>query len=297
MLNPRFATPGTLSLVLQQAAVDRALAVGQTLIILTAGIDLSVGAITILAMMVMAEARRRAAACPASLAVAASASASASRPGCSTALLVTRLKLPPFIVTLGTLSIFTAHRAALLRRPEHPGDRHAGPAELDRGGHSASATSGSPRRGAWSSLLYVVVGFALCQTAWGRHVYAVGDDPEAARLAGIRVNRVLLSVYAVGRAHLRPRGLDPHRPGRRGQPQRHHRRQPREHHRRRHRRHQPVRWSRGADRHRCSAPSSCSSSAAACPWRASTTSTGVLAIGVLVIVAVAVDQWIRKVRA
>ena len=40
-------------------------------------------------------------------------------------------------------------------------------------------------------------GLRLGQTAWGRHVYAVGDDTEAARLAGIRVNRVLLSVYTV----------------------------------------------------------------------------------------------------
>ena len=41
----------------------------------------------------------------------------------------------------------------------------------------------------------MVVAFVLSQTAWGRHVYAVGDDIEGARLAGIRVNRVLLSVY------------------------------------------------------------------------------------------------------
>ena len=46
-------------------------------------------------------------------------------------------------------------------------------------------------------MLAVVVAFALSQTAWGRHVYAVGDDIEAARLVGIRVDRVLLSVYTV----------------------------------------------------------------------------------------------------
>ena len=45
--------------------------------------------------------------------------------------------------------------------------------------------------------IYLVVGFALSQTSWGRHVYAVGDDAEASRLAGIRVSRVLFSVYAV----------------------------------------------------------------------------------------------------
>src|SRR4030095_9014304 len=55
MVNPRCASPNSLSLVLQQVAVIGALAVGQTLIILTAGIDLSVGAITILSMMVAAK--------------------------------------------------------------------------------------------------------------------------------------------------------------------------------------------------------------------------------------------------
>jgi fructose transport system permease protein len=45
--------------------------------------------------------------------------------------------------------------------------------------------------------LYAVVGFVLSQTAWGRHVYAVGDDAESARLSGVPSKRVLLSVYAV----------------------------------------------------------------------------------------------------
>jgi fructose transport system permease protein len=47
------------------------------------------------------------------------------------------------------------------------------------------------------ALLAVVTAFALSQTGWGRHVYAVGDDIEGARLAGIRVSKVLLSVYVV----------------------------------------------------------------------------------------------------
>ena len=46
-------------------------------------------------------------------------------------------------------------------------------------------------------LLYAVVWFVLTQTAWGRHVYAVGDNPEAARLTGINTDRVLLSVYTI----------------------------------------------------------------------------------------------------
>ena len=51
-------------------------------------------------------------------------------------------------------------------------------------------------------VLYIVLAFILGKTAWGRHVYAVGDDPEAARLAGISVNRVLMSVYLAAGAIL-----------------------------------------------------------------------------------------------
>ena len=51
-------------------------------------------------------------------------------------------------------------------------------------------------------VLYVVIAFILSQTAWGRHVYAVGDDKEAARLAGISVSRVLMSVYLAAGAIL-----------------------------------------------------------------------------------------------
>ncbi len=54
IINPRFAQPGTISIILQQTAVIAALAIGQTLVILTAGIDLAVGAISILSMLLMA---------------------------------------------------------------------------------------------------------------------------------------------------------------------------------------------------------------------------------------------------
>jgi fructose transport system permease protein len=49
-----------------------------------------------------------------------------------------------------------------------------------------------------AAALYVVVGFVLAQTMWGRHVYAVGDDAEAAKLSGVEVNKMLISVYALG---------------------------------------------------------------------------------------------------
>jgi fructose transport system permease protein len=115
--------------------------------------------------------------------------------------LVTRLKLPPFIVTLGTLSIFVAltllySGGATVRGAEMPELLTAMGATFNIGG--VNFTVGV----LMMLLLYVVVALILAKTAWGRHVYAVGDDPEAARLAGISVNRVLMSVYLAAGAIL-----------------------------------------------------------------------------------------------
>lgn len=193
-INSRFAEPGSISLVLQQAAIIAALAVGQTLIILTAGIDLSVGAIMVLSMMISATWQAQHGV-PAPLAVLIGIGVG-TLCGLANGLLVTRLKLPPFIVTLGTLSIFTALTLLYTK------------------GKSVQAsamddfmlwTGNVIRLGGFTItygvvivvLLYVGFHFALTQTTWGKHVYAVGDDPEAARLAGISVDRVLLSVYTV----------------------------------------------------------------------------------------------------
>ena len=105
-LNPNFGTLRTQSLILQQVAVVGALAVGQTLIILTAGIDLSCGAIAILAMLYSAKLSADSG-IPGPLAILIGMAVGTAA-GAINGLLVTRLKLPPFIVTLGTLSIFTA---------------------------------------------------------------------------------------------------------------------------------------------------------------------------------------------
>ncbi|TDC65500.1 ABC transporter permease [Micromonospora sp. KC207] len=196
-LNPRFASPNSLSLVFQQVAVIGALAVGQTLIILTAGIDLSVGAITILAMMLgakIAVGQGLPGLLAIVLAVVVGAAAGALNGG-----LVTRLKLPPFIVTLGTLSVFTA--VGLLYSEGRSVQGTDLPAVLSWTGETFPVGRFRITVGViMVLLLYLAVGFALAKTAWGRHVYAVGDDKEAARLAGIRVDRVLLSVYLVAGA-------------------------------------------------------------------------------------------------
>ena len=191
-INSRFSSPQSLSLVLQQVAVVAALAIGQTLIILTAGIDLSVGALTILAMMVMAKLSAEQG-WPGWLALLAGF-AVGTLGGLLNGVLVTRFKLPPFIVTLGTLSIFTA--LGLLYSNAQSIQGSSMPALLNWTGKTFRIGEFNITTGVvLVAVMYAVAAFVLGQTAWGRHVYAVGDDPEASRLAGIRVSRVLLSVY------------------------------------------------------------------------------------------------------
>ena len=194
ILNPRFAHASSLSLVFQQVAVVGALAVGQTLIILTAGIDLSVGAATILSMLVMAK-LAKGNGLPGILALAIGVAVGLAAGGLNGAL-VTKAKLPPFIVTLGTLSVFAA--LGLLYSQAQSIQSGQLPAVINWTGNTFPVGPFHLTTGVVLVLvLYVVVGFALSQTAWGKHVYAVGDDPDASRLAGIRVDRVLFSVYAV----------------------------------------------------------------------------------------------------
>ena len=193
-LNPNFGTLRTQSLILQQVAVVGALAVGQTLIILTAGIDLSVGAIAILAMLVSAKmSADNGVSGPVAILIGVLVGTAA---GFTNGLLVTRLRLPPFIVTLGTLSIFTA--MALLYSSGQSIQASAMPELMTWTGEIVNIGGFRVTTGVLMVVvLYIVVGFALKQTAWGRHVYAVGNDAEAARLVGISVNRVLLSVYTL----------------------------------------------------------------------------------------------------
>jgi fructose transport system permease protein len=194
LVHPRFASPTSLSLVLQQVAVIAALAAGQTLVVLTAGIDLSVGAITILSMMVMATlAADHGVAPPVALAAGVLLGVVG---GAINGLLVAKAKLPPFIATLGMLGVFTALGLLYSGGQSIPESRL--PALLNVMATTFPVGSFRITLGVLLVLaLYGVLSFALSQTAWGTHVYAVGNDPEAARLAGIRVGGVLVGVYAL----------------------------------------------------------------------------------------------------
>jgi fructose transport system permease protein len=191
----RFLEPGNLSLIVQQVMVVGTLGIAQTLIILTAGIDLSVGAIMVLSSIVMAKLSADQG-LPGLLALLVGFGVGTAC-GLINGLLVTRFRLPPFIVTLGTLYVFFAlnlwySESATIRGTDMSDLLLWTGNTIDIG--DTKITYGSILMLA----LFAVFAWVLKNTAWGRHVYAVGDDAEAARLAGVRKDRVLLSVYVVG---------------------------------------------------------------------------------------------------
>lgn len=192
--NDRFLTPSNASLILQQVAIVGALAVGQTLIILTAGIDLSVGALMIFVSMVMGTLAGNVG-LPGALALFIGLAVGALA-GLVNGALVALVKLPPFITTLGTLSIFTA-LALLMSHGTSIQGKDLGSVLT----FTATSMAVGPFQLTVGVLLmiamYLGLGYVLNWTAWGRHVYAVGSDESAARLAGVRTDRVLLSVYVV----------------------------------------------------------------------------------------------------
>lgn len=193
----RFFSAFNLSLIMQQVSIIGILAAAQSLIIITAGIDLSVAAIMVL-MAVIAGNLSVYLGMPTGLALIAAFSGGTAA-GLMNGLLVTKVKLPPFITTLGTWSIFYALNlwlsgAQSIRSQDI--DKYAPLLKV----FGYSIDIGGARITLGSILMFVVFGmlwFMLNKTAWGRHVYAVGDDKEAAELAGIRTDRTLLSVYSL----------------------------------------------------------------------------------------------------
>jgi ribose/xylose/arabinose/galactoside ABC-type transport system permease subunit len=189
-----FADPANLETLLRQTTIVAVAALGMTMIIVAGGIDLSVGAIIALATVVIA-ACLRAGVPPALSALAGIAAAVAC--GALNGLLVTRLKVVPFIVTLGTMLVVRgiAKGVAHDQKIDAPNswlNELLARLPADRAWMLLPA-------GVWLLfLLALAVGALLLYTRLGRHVFAVGSNEQAARLCGVPVARVKLVVYVLG---------------------------------------------------------------------------------------------------
>ena len=187
-----FLTLKNFSLILQQVMVVGTIAIGQTLIILTAGIDLSCGMVMALGSIVMTKfAADYGLSAPVAILCGIAATTLF---GLLNGLLVTRVKLPPFIVTLGTLNIAFAITQLYSRAVTITNI----PDGMNLLGETFAFGGAMVPFGVVLMLtLYVAVWIWLRETAQGRHVYAVGNSPEATRLAGISTEKVLLGVYVL----------------------------------------------------------------------------------------------------
>jgi len=188
ILTPHFLTVSNLLNVVEQTSINAVVAVGMTFVILSGGIDLSVGSIVALAGVVLGTALQGGqtlfVAVPLALAVGLVC-------GLGNGALVSWGGLPPFIVTLGTMSI--ARGAALLFTEGRPVS-----------GFDASFRTIATGRVGFipapvivMALVYVVAHFALTRTTFGRYVYAIGGNEEATRLSGVPVRFHKTMIYGV----------------------------------------------------------------------------------------------------
>ncbi|PWK68110.1 ABC transporter permease [Aminobacter sp. AP02] len=197
IIGGKFFSAFSMTLILQQVAITGIIGAAQTLVILTAGIDLSVGAIMVLSSVVMGQFTFRYG-LPPSLAILCGFAVGAFC-GWVNGVLVAYMRLPPFIVTLGMWQIVLASNFLYSANETiRAQDIEAQAPILQLFGATFRLGNAVFTYGVVAMVLLVMVlWYILNQTAWGRHVYAIGDDPEAAQLSGVRVNRVLISVYVI----------------------------------------------------------------------------------------------------
>ncbi|MBX3081004.1 MAG: ABC transporter permease [Anaerolineae bacterium] len=186
----RFFTGSNISLIFQQSGWVAVLAIGQTIIILTAGIDLSNGAVMTLGSLIMVGISTVNGVNP-YVAIFAGFLVTAGF-GFLNGLLVTRLRLPPFIVTLGTLNI--AFALSLIYTVE---TRVAADEQTFFGNIFKIDTTSISYGTVMMLLLFFLMWFVLRETPFGRHIYALGNNPEATRLMGIPTERLLIAAYTL----------------------------------------------------------------------------------------------------
>ena len=197
LVGGKFFNAFSLTLIIQQVAIVGIVGAAQTLVILTAGIDLSVGATMVLSSVVMGQFTFRYG-IPVPLSILCGL-LSGTLCGFINGWLIAYMKLPPFIVTLGTWQVFNATKYIYSRNETIRGqDIEAEAPLLQLFGAQINISGAVFTLGViFMVVLVVYLWYVLNYTAWGRRLYAVGDDPDAAGLAGVPVKRMLLTVYTI----------------------------------------------------------------------------------------------------
>ena len=185
---PHFLTVSNLLNVLEQTAINAIVAVGMTFVIISGGIDLSVGSILALSGIALGSALQAGAAVPVAIALALAVGLGC---GLVNGVLVTFGRLPPFIATLGMMSV--ARGAALMLAEGRP------ISGFDDGFRmlATGRVLMMPAPVIIAGLIYAVAHFVLGHTVFGRATYAIGGNEEAARLSGVHVRYHKTAIYGV----------------------------------------------------------------------------------------------------
>jgi ribose/xylose/arabinose/galactoside ABC-type transport system permease subunit len=193
----RFISPRNLENILRQSAVYGTAGVGMTLVIITAGIDLSVGSIIALSVVMVAACLDRGLSPFVAMLGGVGAATLA---GAFNGQLITRLKLVPFIVTLGTMGMIRGLAKGLSNeRDIYPKGEETWLVRLmDPVLTNRNSGGFLLPTGVWIMLACMgIMAFVLRYTRFGRHVFAVGSNAETARLCGVNVGRTTAWVYAL----------------------------------------------------------------------------------------------------
>ncbi|ANH08330.1 ABC transporter permease [Shinella sp. HZN7] len=198
--NEFFLTPGNISNVLLQTSINGVLAIGMTFVILTRGIDLSVGSVVALAGMVSASfvtssATAGIAGAPYPMVVALAAGILVGV-GCGAlvGLIVSRFSVPAFVATLGMLS--AARGATLI----YGGGKPVPALSPEFRWIGTGNILGIPMPVILLAVVFLVSWWVLTRTRFGRYIYAVGGNPHAAKTSGLNVTRIRFMVYVISGA-------------------------------------------------------------------------------------------------
>jgi ribose transport system permease protein len=201
ILAPVFMTPRNLLNISKNFSFIALMSLGETLVIISGGIDLSVGSVcalsAVVTMMLMRLLSATAAAQVPGATIALAtllALALAALTGLVNGVLIARVRLSPFVTTLGMLSVARGMTYVLTQgRAQYP----VGPDVALFTRFTNGAVLGLPTQLVYLLVLAVLMALALRHLVWGRHLYAVGGNAQAAALTGVRVPRVVVSVYVL----------------------------------------------------------------------------------------------------
>lgn len=189
MINPVFLTAGNLLSVLKQITVIAIIAVGQTFVIASGGIDLSVGYLMAVSSIVFASLLSTGLNIVLAMILGIAASMAL---GFANGIMVTRLRLPPFIITFGMANIAKGIVLVITQsyviQVRNPVMSYIGIGEV---------AGGIPVMALFVPVFVLLGWFLMNKTVFGDHVLAIGGNEAAARLSGIRVNRVKTIVYTM----------------------------------------------------------------------------------------------------